>query len=92
MLYRRFLSVFACFPALTALFPYVLFSVMVHKGLTIQSGHYYSYIRTADNAWYKMDDHNVSKVKLRVETGDRIELCTGILSRYFSEKDVHFFA
>lgn len=42
---------------------YKLYGVLVHLGYTCKSGHYYSYVRGPNNAWYKADDTRVSKKK-----------------------------
>ncbi|GAV05714.1 hypothetical protein RvY_15804 [Ramazzottius varieornatus] len=39
---------------------YKLYGVLVHSGGSCHSGHYYSFIRTAVNTWYRMDDNYVS--------------------------------
>jgi len=41
---------------------YTLFGIIVHAGVTSNSGHYYSYIKTNDNRWYEMNDSNVRHV------------------------------
>lgn len=39
-------------------------SVVVHKGGSMSSGHYYAYVRSSAGPWVKMDDTFVSKVTL----------------------------
>ena len=43
-------------------FSYRLCSVLIHKGNSIYSGHYYCYIRVSDNNWYCFNDQTVYKV------------------------------
>jgi len=42
-------------------FKYRLFSVLIHDGYSINSGHYYSNIKNSDGLWYSMNDSWVSK-------------------------------
>jgi ubiquitin C-terminal hydrolase len=39
---------------------YKLYGVLVHTGSTSHSGHYYSYVRSPNNVWFKADDSRVS--------------------------------
>ncbi|PIN25571.1 Ubiquitin carboxyl-terminal hydrolase [Handroanthus impetiginosus] len=41
---------------------YVLYAIVVHDGLTLSSGHYYSFIRLCPNLWCKFDDSKVMLV------------------------------
>jgi hypothetical protein len=41
---------------------YRLFSVLVHDGYSINSGHYYSYIKNSNDMWFCMNDSHVSRV------------------------------
>lgn len=41
---------------------YELLAVVVHVGLSSISGHYFCYIRTAPDTWYRFDDSKVSRV------------------------------
>ncbi|XP_074317788.1 uncharacterized protein LOC141653824 isoform X2 [Silene latifolia] len=41
---------------------YELYGFVVHVGSSSTSGHYYSYIRTSPDAWYRFDDSKVSRV------------------------------
>ncbi|KAJ0565291.1 putative ubiquitinyl hydrolase 1 [Helianthus annuus] len=41
---------------------YELYAVVVHTAFTSSCGHYYSYIRSAPNTWYKFDDSKVTSV------------------------------
>jgi hypothetical protein len=43
-----------------------LFGVLVHSGSSSNSGHYFSYVKTATGMWYEMDDDNVSPVSEKV--------------------------
>ena len=38
---------------------YKLYAVLVHKGKSTNSGHYFSYVKISDDKWIKMDDSNV---------------------------------
>lgn len=40
---------------------YKLCSMLIHKGSSIDSGHYYSFVRTSNNDWYIFNDHSVTK-------------------------------
>ncbi|XAR54808.1 Ubiquitinyl hydrolase 1 [Bertholletia excelsa] len=42
---------------------YYLYAIVVHGGFTLASGHYYSYIRSAPDAWYRFDDSKVTRVQ-----------------------------
>jgi ubiquitin carboxyl-terminal hydrolase 36/42 len=39
---------------------YKLYAVLVHSGSSCHSGHYYSFVKTANNTWFRMDDTSVS--------------------------------
>ncbi|OQV22134.1 Glutamyl-tRNA(Gln) amidotransferase subunit B, mitochondrial [Hypsibius exemplaris] len=39
---------------------YRLYAVLVHSGSSAHSGHYYSFVKSAGNTWYRMDDTTVS--------------------------------
>jgi len=41
---------------------YKLYGVLVHAGASLRSGHYFSFIRGANNFWYRMDDSSISQV------------------------------
>ncbi|XP_059307063.1 ubiquitin carboxyl-terminal hydrolase 20-like [Lycium ferocissimum] len=41
---------------------YDLYAVIVHIGFSSCSGHYYSYVRSAPDEWYKFDDSEVFRV------------------------------
>lgn len=41
---------------------YSLFSVLVHKGGSAHSGHYYSFVKAANSVWYCMNDDLVQQV------------------------------
>nr|GMD76253.1 ubiquitin carboxyl-terminal hydrolase 21-like [Ipomoea batatas] len=38
---------------------YCLYAIVVHNGFSSCSGHYYCFIRSASDAWYKFDDSKV---------------------------------
>ncbi|RAL54742.1 hypothetical protein DM860_001870 [Cuscuta australis] len=42
---------------------YNLVAVLVHIGLTLHSGHYYCFIHSSPNEWYKFDDSKVTRVQ-----------------------------
>eukprot|EP00667_Euglena_gracilis_P001558 EG_transcript_1560 len=44
---------------------YLLIGVVVHEGSSVHSGHYYSYVRAANSAWYCCDDSRVRQVGLQ---------------------------
>lgn len=39
---------------------YQLYAVLVHMGHSTNSGHYYCYVRSSNQAWYCMNDSMVS--------------------------------
>jgi hypothetical protein len=41
---------------------YSLYGVLVHTGSSTHSGHYFSFVRAANQLWYRCDDHHVSQV------------------------------
>lgn len=45
---------------------YDLFGVLVHSGSSSNSGHYFSYVKTATGMWYEMDDDSVNPVSEKV--------------------------
>lgn len=50
--------------------PYKLYAVLVHCGYSCNSGHYYCFIKAANNHWYQMNDSTVScyETRMLVET------------------------
>jgi hypothetical protein len=42
-------------------YEYRLFSVLIHEGFSINSGHYFSHVKNSDNSWYTMNDSWVSR-------------------------------
>ncbi len=42
-------------------YKYKLFSVLVHEGFSINSGHYYCHVKNSNDMWYTMNDSWVSK-------------------------------
>ncbi|KAJ3377786.1 Ubiquitin carboxyl-terminal hydrolase 36 [Lobulomyces angularis] len=44
---------------------YKLYSVLVHSGGSMHSGHYYSFVKNSNGIWYRMDDESVSQVSLQ---------------------------
>ncbi|XAR70632.1 Ubiquitinyl hydrolase 1 [Bertholletia excelsa] len=42
---------------------YDLYAVVVHIGISATSGHYYCFIRCAPDAWYRLDDSKVTRVR-----------------------------
>jgi len=44
-------------------FKYRLCAVLIHDGNSIDSGHYYCYVKVSDNSWYCFNDHSVQKVE-----------------------------
>lgn len=43
---------------------YQLYGVLVHYGHSVNSGHYFCFVRAPNQTWYQMDDDNVSQVGL----------------------------
>ncbi|OVA02943.1 Ubiquitin carboxyl-terminal hydrolases family 2 [Macleaya cordata] len=48
---------------LDASLKYELYAVVVHIGLSNSSGHYFCYIRSSPQTWYRMDDSKVLRVR-----------------------------
>lgn len=44
---------------------YSLYAVLVHVGHSCRSGHYFSYIKAANDVWYEMNDSHVSQTNLQ---------------------------
>jgi uncharacterized C2H2 Zn-finger protein len=45
-------------------FNYRLYAVLVHVGSSMHSGHYFSYVRSPNNRWYKADDTTMTQCDL----------------------------
>lgn len=45
-------------------FNYRLYAVLVHVGSSMHSGHYFSYVRSPNNRWYKADDTTMTPCDL----------------------------
>ena len=43
---------------------YRLYAVLVHLGSSMHSGHYFSYVRSPNNRWYKADDSSMTACDL----------------------------
>ncbi|PPS04216.1 hypothetical protein GOBAR_AA16460 [Gossypium barbadense] len=41
---------------------YTLYGVLVHRGWSTHSGHYYCFVRTSSGMWYTLDDNRVFQV------------------------------
>lgn len=41
---------------------YQLYGVLVHSGMSCNSGHYYCYIKAPNQTWYCMNDSHVSSI------------------------------
>jgi len=39
----------------------ILYGVLVHAGIAMNSGHYYSIVKAANTMWYTMDDESVTQ-------------------------------
>ncbi|KAE8682677.1 Ubiquitin carboxyl-terminal hydrolase 23 [Hibiscus syriacus] len=44
---------------------YTLYGVLVHRGWSTHSGHYYCFVRTSSGMWYSLDDNRVLQVSER---------------------------
>ncbi|CAL5355762.1 unnamed protein product [Camellia sinensis] len=42
---------------------YDLYAIVVHIGFSSTSGHYYSFVRSAPDAWFRLDDSKVVRVR-----------------------------
>jgi ubiquitin carboxyl-terminal hydrolase 36/42 len=40
---------------------YELYSVIIHSGISVHAGHYYSYVRSSDG-WYYCNDEKIQKI------------------------------
>ena len=49
---------------------YLLCGVVVHSGISMGSGHYYSYIKVSNGGWFKANDSSMSSVDERTVRGD----------------------
>ncbi|XP_028406528.1 ubiquitin carboxyl-terminal hydrolase 36-like isoform X2 [Dendronephthya gigantea] len=64
--------------------PYKLYAVLVHCGYSCNSGHYYCFIKAANNHWYQMNDSSVRQVNLKTV------LCQqAYLLFYIKEHNIH---
>ena len=43
---------------------YELTGILIHNGSSLQSGHYYSLIKTEDDKWYKFNDNEISEYNI----------------------------
>ena len=43
---------------------YNLISIIVHEGMSTNSGHYFCYVKNSNDLWYLMNDASVSQVSL----------------------------
>ncbi|MFA5306659.1 MAG: ubiquitin carboxyl-terminal hydrolase family protein [Candidatus Babeliales bacterium] len=43
---------------------YDLFGVVFHQGVSVEDGHYYSWVRQQDNSWYYCSDTAIKKIDL----------------------------
>lgn len=43
---------------------YMLYAAVIHSGTSLDSGHYYTIAREADNKWFKFNDSFVTKSSL----------------------------
>ncbi|CAB3994187.1 ubiquitin carboxyl-terminal hydrolase 36-like [Paramuricea clavata] len=53
---------------------YKLYAVLVHSGYSCNSGHYYCFIKAANNHWYQMNDSSVRQVSLKTVLGQQAYL------------------
>ena len=66
--FMRKIKEFVRYPSLLNLSSYVpnntfeLFGVLIHEGFSLNSGHYFSYIKGFDDKWYLMNDSMISLV------------------------------
>lgn len=49
----------------TEQFHYQLHGVLVHMGGSVNSGHYYCYVKSPSGSWYEMNDESVQQVSLK---------------------------
>ena len=42
--------------------PYKLYGMVVHDRQSVQEGHYYTFVKNSDSAWYEMNDNQVHLV------------------------------
>jgi ubiquitin carboxyl-terminal hydrolase 36/42 len=47
---------------------YELFGVLVHAGHSVHSGHYFCFVRAPNGLWHRMDDVQVSQVRIYLWT------------------------
>ncbi|KAM5165091.1 ubiquitin carboxyl-terminal hydrolase 17-like protein 6 [Mantella aurantiaca] len=44
---------------------YQLYAILVHRGTSCYSGHYFCYVKASDDQWYKLNDTIVSRVDMK---------------------------
>jgi len=44
---------------------YQLYGVLIHDGIDMNQGHYYSIVKASNSAWYKMNDESVTQSSLQ---------------------------
>ncbi|POR34431.1 Ubiquitin carboxyl-terminal hydrolase 5 [Tolypocladium paradoxum] len=63
-------------------FRYECYAVIIHKGHSINTGHYYAYVRDSSThdpyAWYRCSDANITKV--RIGSGDSEDIQRDVFS------------
>ncbi|KAL2901392.1 Ubiquitin carboxyl-terminal hydrolase 20 [Bienertia sinuspersici] len=64
---------------------YELFAVVVHVGVSSTSGHYFCYIRTSPENWYRFDDSKVTMVD------EEIVLCQEAYILFYAKRNTPWF-
>ncbi|XP_010677233.2 ubiquitin carboxyl-terminal hydrolase 19 [Beta vulgaris subsp. vulgaris] len=64
---------------------YELFAIVVHVGHWSTSGHYFCYIRTSPDKWYRFDDSKVTRVY------EEIALCQDAYILFYARKGTPWF-
>ncbi|XP_063790541.1 ubiquitin carboxyl-terminal hydrolase 42 isoform X2 [Pseudophryne corroboree] len=67
-----------------------LYSVLVHTGVSCNTGHYYSYIKASNDCWYLMNDSVVSRVDIRTVLNQQAYLLFYIRSQNVQNGDSHY--
>jgi ubiquitin C-terminal hydrolase len=65
-------------------FKYQLYAVVVHKGDSLMSGHYFCYIRSSPDTWHKLDDPEVINTRFNLFAVDCYCFGSNLLIEYAS--------
>ncbi|KAM5165087.1 ubiquitin carboxyl-terminal hydrolase 17-like protein 6 [Mantella aurantiaca] len=66
---------------------YQLYAILVHRGTSCYSGHYYCYVKASDDQWYKLNDTIVSRVDMKTVLNEQPYLLFYIRSQNVASGD-----